>query len=255
VSAEQFWHMADAAQGRTEQLANSKFADIERCDVHTLRKLLVQYRFFTIYYISDLAYLVAKVPFGKLRSFMAHILDEELGSGDENLAHPELYDGFLRSIGVDDESLEAGIAANLAMLDEIQQALIREPYPYGVGLRGMGGECMCQIYLANLHSHLVHNPFIRDNQGNVDWRFWEIHVGPVDVHHREETRSLLNEMILGTPALSQQIADGFQTSIRTWDAFWSNIADAATPGRGVETRRCESRIPLPTAELARLART
>ncbi len=229
MSTQQFWKMADAAQSETERLANSKFGNIAHCDVDTLRKLLVQYRFFTIYYISDLSYLVAKLPFGKLRSFMAHVLDEELGSGDERQAHPEVYDSFLRSIGVDERALEAGISDNLAMLEEIQQALLREPYPYGVGLRGMGGECMCQVYLANLHGHLVHNPYIQANRDNVDWRFWDIHVGPLDVHHREETRALLDQLILSTPELSRQISDGYQASIRTWDQFWTNIADAAVP--------------------------
>jgi hypothetical protein len=220
--------MADAAQNQTEQLAAAKFVRVEDCDVDTLRKLLIQYRFFTLYYIGDLAYLVAKLPFGRLRSFMAHILDEELGCGDETLAHPTLYDDFLRSIGVDDRSLESGIAENLAMLTEIQQALLTEPYPYGVGLRGMGGECMCQIYLANLHGHLIRNPFIQAHRQDVDWRFWDIHVGPVDVHHREETRALLNELILHSPELCQQISAGYQASIRTWDQFWTNIADAAS---------------------------
>jgi len=232
--------MADAAQDKTERLADAKFAGIEHCDPNTLRKLLIQYRFFTLYYIPDLSYLVAKLPFGKLRSFMAHILYEELGCGDENQAHPELYDAFLRSIGVDQESLETGIVENLAMLDEIQLSLLRSPYPYGVGLRGMGGECMCQIYLANLYSRFIHNPFIQENRDKVDWRFWEIHVGPVDVHHREETRALLNEMILHTPELSRQISDGFDASLKTWDQFWGNIVEAAKPSCAVETIRFDA---------------
>jgi hypothetical protein len=199
---------------------------------------LIQYRFFTVYYIGDLAHLIAKLPFGKLRSFMAHILNEELGMGDEGAAHPELYDAFLKSIGIDEETLQQGIANNLAMLEDIRQALIHEPYPYGVGLRGMGGECMCQIYLANLYTHLIKNPYIQEHHGQIDWRFWEIHVGPVDVHHREETRALLDKMILCNPELAQQISDGYQASIRTWDQFWQNIVDAAVQ---VETSRHEGR--------------
>ena len=238
MSTEKFWEIADAAQVETARLADSKFARTEDCDAKTLRKLLIQYRFFTVYYIGDLAYLVAKLPFGKLRSFMAHILDEELGLGDEGLAHPELYDAFLRSIGVDDEAIQQGIANNLAMLEDIRQALVREPYPYGVGLRGMGGECMCQIYLDNLYHHFIKNPFIQEHHSQIDWRFWDIHVGPVDVHHREETRALLDKLILRHPELSRQISDGFQASIRTWDQFWTNIVDNATY---VETRRYERR--------------
>jgi hypothetical protein len=228
VSTEKFWEVADAAGVETERLADGKFTRVESCDPTILRKLLIQYRFFTVYYIGDLAYLVAKLPFGKLRSFIAHILDEELGMGDEGLAHPELYNAFLRSIGVDEEILQQGIAHNLAMLEDIRQALIREPYPYGVGLRGMGGECMCQIYLANLYTHFIKNPYIQEHHSQIDWRFWDIHVGPIDVHHREETRALLDKLILCSPELARQISDGFQASIRTWDQFWQNIVEAAT---------------------------
>jgi hypothetical protein len=180
------------------------------------------------------------LPFGKLRSFMAHILDEELGSGDEKLAHPELYDAFLRSIGVESSELENGISKNMAMLEEIRHAMVREPYPYGIGLRGMGGECMCQIYLAKLHSHFMKNPYVQQLHDQIDWRFWDIHIGPVDVHHREETRALMNKLVLGHPELGRQISAGFQASIRTWDLFWANIVEAATK-RPVETRRFERR--------------
>lgn len=258
MSSQEFWKMADAAQSRTAWLADSKFASISRCDVNTLRKFLIQYRFFTIYYIGDLAHLVAKLPFGRLRSFMAHVLDEELGSGDERSAHPEVYDAFLRSIGVDQQALEAGIPSNMVMLEEIRQALLSEPYPYGVGLRGMGGECMCQVYLANLHRHLLHNAYIQEHRDDVDWRFWDIHVGPLDVHHREETRALLDQLILNSPELSRQISDGYQASIRTWDQFWTNIADAAMPSRVVDPRKHEHPITngdAPASDHGRVIRT
>ena len=66
----------------------------------SLRQVCTQYRFFTIDYISDLALLLAKLPFGGLRSLLSQILAEELGEGDAAKAHPEIYDRFLASIGV-----------------------------------------------------------------------------------------------------------------------------------------------------------
>jgi hypothetical protein len=222
-----FWDRADEAQARTERLADARFQITERCDLATLRKILVQYRFFTIYYIGDLAHLVAKLRPSKLRSFLGHVLDDELGNGDEDGAHPALYDAFLKSIGVDETELDRGLARNLELLDATRDELIRGTAPYAVGLRGMGGECMCQIYLANLYSHFIQNPHIQALRGSIDWRFWDIHVGPTDVHHREETRALLDRVILHDPALAPQIADGFATSLRGWDEFWSNTVQAA----------------------------
>jgi hypothetical protein len=222
-----FWHRADEMQAHTTDLAEQRFRVTDDCSLSTLRDILVQYRFFTIYYIGDLAHLVAKLEPSKLRSFLAHVLDEELGSGDERGAHPALYDDFLRSLGVADAQLDSGLPRNLALLDGARESLIRRSAPYAIGLRGMGGECTCQIYLASLYSHFVQNPHVRAMHDAIDWRFWDIHVGPIDIEHRLETRALLDRLVLSRPELAAEISEGFDASLRGWDEFWSNCLPAA----------------------------
>src|SRR5262245_27102604 len=65
-----FWTFADAAKEATEALAAQKMKALEHMPVEALREFCTQYRFFTIEYISDLALLLAKLPFGGLRSLL-----------------------------------------------------------------------------------------------------------------------------------------------------------------------------------------
>jgi hypothetical protein len=222
-----FWTTADEMQARTTRAADELFERAADCDLATLRAILVQYRFFTIYYIGDLAHLIAKLPPSKLRSFLGHVLDDELGNGDELGAHPALFDAFLKTLGADDAELSRAVPRNVELLDATRDALIRGSAPFAVGLRGMGGECMCQVYLSRLHSHVLANPHVQARRREIDWRFWDIHVGPTDVHHREQTRALLDELVRDAPALVPQISDGLRASLHGWDEFWRNALQAA----------------------------
>src|SRR5262245_11289967 len=111
-----FWAFADAAKAATEALAAQKMKALEYMPVHALREFCTQYRFFTIEYIRDLALLLAKLPFGGLRSLLSQILSEELGEGDASRAHPAIYDRFLASIGVPPERLDRGLQEDRRIL-------------------------------------------------------------------------------------------------------------------------------------------
>lgn len=216
-----FWATADEAQATTTRRADAQFGRAEDCDLATLRALLLPYRWFTVYYIGDLAHLIAKLPASALRSFLGHVLDDELGNGDDRGAHPALYDAFLRSLGASDADLAADHARTVALFERARGELVRGSAAYAVGLRGMGGECMCQVYLDRLHAHVVRNPHVQRMRDAIDWRFWDIHVGPTDVHHREQTRALLDRWVGDAPELAPDMAAGFETSLRAWDEFWT----------------------------------
>nr|HEX4313737.1 iron-containing redox enzyme family protein [Kofleriaceae bacterium] len=221
MTTNRFWAMADAAQAVTTQRADACFRGTEDCDLAQLRALLLPYRWFTVYYIGDLAHLIAKLAPSGLRSFLGHVLDDELGNGDDGGAHPALYDAFLRSLGVGDDAIAREHARAIELLAGARDALIAGSAAYAVGLRGMGGECMCQVYLDRLHASFTRNPRVQAMRDAIDWRFWDIHVGPTDVHHREQTRALLERWLAASPELAPEIAAGFDASLRGWDAFWT----------------------------------
>lgn len=221
-----FWQFADKAKEATEALAEQKMKALPQLSVEALRQFCTQYRFFTIDYISDLALLLAKLPFGGLRSLLSQILAEELGEGDAAKAHPEVYDRFLASIGVEPEQLERRLPANRAILSELTEALSRHGPAFGVGLRGMGGECLCQTYLSVMFEHLRAHPYMREHADRIDWEFWTIHTGQEDIIHGELTRQAIDDYIREDAGVLPDLAKGYESSITAWNLFWENIFDA-----------------------------
>ncbi|KQY51826.1 hypothetical protein ASD14_03870 [Lysobacter sp. Root494] len=221
-----FWEFADEAKEATEALADEKMKVLPHLPVDALQRFCTQYRFFTIDYISDLAVLVAKLPFGGLRSLLSQILAEELGEGHAHRAHPEIYDRFLASIGVERQQLERPLPANHVILGELTDELSRRSPAFGVGLRGMGGECLCQTYLSVMFEHLQEHPYMRDPSNGIDWEFWTIHAGEQDIIHGELTRQAIDDYIREEPAALPELAQGYERSITAWNLFWQNIFDA-----------------------------
>lgn len=67
----EFWEMAESERTLAEYRVNANLRYLRSASPETLRKIFVQYRFFTLYYITDLALLVSRLPFGALRSGLA----------------------------------------------------------------------------------------------------------------------------------------------------------------------------------------
>jgi hypothetical protein len=230
-----FWEMADATRVSTEYVADQRLQWLRGASLESLRRVLVQYRYFTIYYINDLSMLVHRLPFGKLRSLLAEFLNEELGDSNAALAHPQLYDDFLASIGADTQS--RAHEANIYLLDEISALMTTQSSAMGVGLRGLGGECLCQLYLEAMHGHFSKNPAIAAMASRIDWRFWDIHTGEVDISHRLRLRAAIDEEIARSPSLEADICSGYEKSKYAWDTFWTNIFDKEPiPSQAVSQR-------------------
>jgi extradiol dioxygenase family protein len=213
LDIDRFWALADRLQEQTVDHAGEMFAFVERASPERLYGLLAQYRCFTVYYIADIALLIARLPPGRMRSFLADILYDELGSGDHRQAHPELYDDFLASLGLPQPALDSiGLADNIALLERARERLIAP----------------CQIYLARLYEHLRRNPYIRANAERIDWRFWDLHVGEHDIAHREKLRKLIGEELGGMAGDHvESLSEGYRDSMQAWSAFWKNILDEA----------------------------
>lgn len=229
MTREQFWRFADEAKQATEALAAEKMTVLETLPISALREVCVQYRFFTIDYISDLALLVARLPFGGLRSLLGQILSEELGEADPAKAHPTVYDRFLSTIGVSEKEWRHCLPANERILTGLTRDMASHPIAFGVGLRGMGGECLCQTYLSVMFEHMKNNPYFREQAEQIDWEFWTIHTGEEDIIHGELTRKAIDDYLREDPRVLPELAKGYARSITAWNLFWQNIFDASVP--------------------------
>jgi hypothetical protein len=217
----EFWNVADRVKASTEQVLATNFASLATAPAASLTRVLTQYRFFTKYYIRDLALLLSRLPGGRLRSFLGKVLAEELGEGVESRAHDRLYDDFLESIGVARDSLDSAADRHVIQVFEgLHHRIAHESPSFAIGLRGMGGECLCQVYLTQLHNQFSVNPWIQERSKSIDWTFWDIHTGEADIAHREQTKLMIDEFVGEHPGVAHQLVAGYQESIVTWEEFW-----------------------------------
>lgn len=219
---EQFWAIADESKLSAQYDADTKVQFVAKASAEELRAICLQYRYFVDKYPRNLSVLIQKLPNGQLQSLLAEILAEELGSGQHKGSHIVWYDRFLRSIGVTDEDIENGIyEENAAVLSEIEKRCKTERFEQLVGLVGMGGECLCQIYLTNMYKYLVQNDYIKSLGKKVDFWFWTYHIGEDDIEHRRLVREAIGDMVLGANGV-QELAEGYVYGKESWDMFWEN---------------------------------
>lgn len=244
-SRESFWELTDITKMGEKFRIDQNLKSLKHMPLEMLQNVLIQYRFFTHYYIADLALLIGKLPFGTLRSILADILNEELGEGNAAHSHPALYDDFLLSVGVPEKSLHAADPYCILNLREIQQSLLSKSWSYGVGLRGMGGECLCQIYLSTMHEYLSQNAAIAGMRDSIAWKFWDIHTGEVDLHHQTIVRAAIDDALTSEPHIADDLIEGYRESRGAWDRFWQQIFRAARSGPAPKDPFAnERRLPL-----------
>lgn len=230
ITRDDFWIIADDTRLETEYLVDEKLHYLQVASLDTLQNICLQYRYFIKEYPDNLSVLVSKLPYGKMKSLLAQILAEELGEGDHRLTHLRLFDDFLLSINIGEDVLESSInQENNILLNEIKQLTLNKSAAYTIGLCGMGGECLCQIYLTNMYKNLIKNPYIKDNKKIIDWEFWNIHVGDTDVTHRKLVRQGINEIADADPSCVSDLAAGYQKAKNNWDTFWGNVYKAYVP--------------------------
>jgi hypothetical protein len=249
---DEFWAFTGDSFQLAKLMTDENIRSVEHADLATLQAVLIQYRWFTSYYPGDLAILVSKLPPSSLRSLFGRFLDEELGEGDPAKTHPALYDRFLEGLGIRSVDLEEGMnPANLGLLDAFRYKLLTNSYMYGVGLRGMGAECLCQVYLEALHRYLMKNPEIQKRKQDIDWSFWDIHAGPQDQEHASLTRQYIGR--LATAENIPELALGFLEAERMFKVFWENAyntpkqKDRVGFGRRADSAgEFDANVPIPT---------
>lgn len=218
--AQAFWALTGELRTSAAADAARRFAPLTTASPPTLFRFLGHYRLFTERYISDLALLVSRLPAGPFRSTLGDILAEELGHGDYDEDHLRLYDRFLASCGAPAIGDQPS-----PVLDELREAVQRRSLPYAIGLRGMGGECMCALYLEALHAAFIGNPYVVARRSSIDWTFWEVHLGEVEGAHDTQLRAGVSALIDASPDTAGELASGYRDGTASWRRFWDMLAD------------------------------
>ena len=230
-AVEAFWARAELGKLEARFAVAREMDALPRLSIQALRAITLQYRYFTQAFVTDLALLVARCPEGRLRSLLGQLVNEELGCGAPEAAHLHLYDRFLESIGAIEPRTSAGDLRDRIhprvreILAELRDRTVNSSIFYAIGMRGMGGECVCGVYFSVMHVHLRKHPFIREHEANIDWRFWDIHAGHADVEHNQLVRAAVAELLLHGehPHAVNEVEAGYDHGTATWDEFWTTV--------------------------------
>ena len=220
---EDFWHRADADALRMKYSLDVNLNVLQALPAADLRQLLLEYYAFTDRYTEDLGILLGRLGEGQLKDTLGDILEDEQGRGADLRSHRRLYSDFLVSLGIPAARvIDYRNAANLSILDQVTSRLRTCSLPFAIGARGMGGECLCQIYLEVMYEKFIKNPSVAAEKDRIEWEFWEIHTGPVDQVHRERTREAISSFFTDRPGDVEELSKGFEYGLGSWDAFWRN---------------------------------
>jgi hypothetical protein len=231
TALEAFWARAELSKLEAKFAVAREMDALPRLSVQALRAIALQYRYFTQAFVTDLALLVVRCPAGRFRSLLGQLVNEELGDGDPEQAHLRLYDRFLESIGAITPGTPEQALCNRVhprvreLLSELRDRTVNRSTFYAIGMRGMGGECVCGVYFSVMHVHLRKHPFIIANEASIDWKFWEIHAGHADVEHNALVRAAVAELLLdgNHPDAVSEVAAGYDHGTATWDEFWTTV--------------------------------
>lgn len=218
----QFWNLADESKAVSQYEADSHIQFLACAPLEDVKAVCLQYRYFVERYPDNLAKLLSRMENDQLKCLLAEIFAEELGSGQIRNAHIMWYDNFLLSLGISKKDLPNSIyPENDAILCDIARRCSDMSIQHSIGLVGMGGECLCQIYLTVMHKFLMKNPSIQTIKDQVDWTFWTYHIGEEDIEHRKLVRACIDNLRLTGTEIGE-LADGYIRGKNTWDEFWSN---------------------------------
>jgi hypothetical protein len=231
AALEAFWARAELTKLKARFSVAREMDVLPRVSLQALRDIVFQYRYFTQAFVTDLAFLVVRCPEGRLRSLLGELVHDELGRGDPEAAHLRLYDRFLDSIGAIEPGTPADELCNgvhprvRELLAELRERTLHRSIYYAIGMRGIGGECVCGVYFSVMHGQLRKHPFIVENEHKIDWRFWDIHAGHADVEHNELVRAAVAELLLDGKHRDAvaEVAAGYDHGTATWDEFWTTI--------------------------------
>lgn len=219
ITDNNFWRIIDEDKMMKDLSNDEKINTFKHLDLETLGQILHQYRFIVDSHANHLAILISLMTQSPLKSFFGEILYEETGNGKFEKSHLKLFDNFLQSLPYYNfkQQIDPRIEK---LLEDYHSHLFHNSINYGIGLGGLGTECICQMYLTALFKQLKQNPKIKAIDNEIDWEFWLIHVGDVDINHRIKMRQMISKFVDNKENDSQDILQGYFKSVKFWDELF-----------------------------------
>lgn len=230
MKLEDLWQETERQRLETRFAVAKELEILRYIPTRALRQIVLQYRYYTAAFADDLGFVVGRCLPSKLKSLLAEILHEELGCGDPARSHLAMYDRFLASIGCCGLARPGGAGAHpdvRELLGDLRRRTLEESPLFAVGLRGMGGECVCGVYFIEMYKHLQGHPLVVSRGAGIDWEFWDLHGGAADIEHDTRTRDAIRALLGDTPDPRdvEEIARGYRHGVAAWERFWRALYD------------------------------
>ena len=74
-----------------------------------------------------------------------------------------------------------------------------------------------------MHEFFSQNAAIQALKKDIAWKFWEIHIGEIDLHHQKILRAAINNVLISDPNVITDLRNGYIESKAAWDRFWQQI--------------------------------
>lgn len=220
ITRQDFWTIIDQDKMIKDLSNDEKINIFKHLDLETLARILHQYRFIVDHHANHLAILISLMSQSPVKSFFGEILYEEIGNGEFEKSHLRLFDNFLQSLPKYNSNQQINPQVE-KLLEDYHSHIFSHNLNYGIGLAGLGTECICQMYLTALFEQLKQNPKIKAIDNKIDWEFWLIHVGEVDINHRTKMRNMISKLVENKENDSKDIVQGYFKSVRFWDELFS----------------------------------
>ncbi len=186
--------------------------------------LAVQMYKFSKEFNRILASILAACPDESAQFVIVENLFDEMGQGDRDLVHSELFRRFTRAIGIDDAQLAARPTAmdTQCMIDTYLS--LSEQYGY---LSALGAVCFASEGIVNaLYTQIYHGIRGCGPLSPADLMFFEVHIG-VDDSHAANLANLIAPRLrteAQVVAMQQAIGAAMDARVQFFDGIGRQIA-------------------------------
>lgn len=205
-------------------------AFIQRCgncqlSLQEIRILAVQMYNFCNHFNRILAGILSCCPDQNAQLVILKNLYDEMGEGDFNQSHPELFRRFTRALDIDDETLAAQIITPETR--NLIDVYLQIPHKYGY-LAALGTVCYASEGIVSyLYSQLYKGIIDAVNLPKDSLIFFELHID-IDDSHAANLERVIESSIL-TPEeennIKQAIAEAMDARVQFFNAIERQMSD------------------------------
>ncbi len=230
---DELWDLVEQEKKNAKTVAIQSLECIESLSGEDLGNVFIHYEHFLSSYPKNLAFLISNLPSGLLQTSLSSILSDELGNGNLKNNHRNLLKDFTKNFIGENyqaffEKASSPSSLGVSLSTFLENQTRTRTTSFGVGMIGMGGECVCELYLGQFYQQFTRNLAFIDKKPVVDMKFWEIHLNKEEAEHEDIVVRGVNDYLSNNPQYISEVAQGFLCNAMVWKDFWMKLPNLLT---------------------------